>query len=512
MNRNYSLKYLVFSARSGARRRRFNAHAGLVATVLIPLALLTSATPLCADDLFEQRQTLNAEFSGQLDELTAWCESVGLDTEAGRTRSWVLPRDPNKIYLVDVTASDAFELSDDAGEKTHEWQRRFEELRNERADALFDLARSAIRQQRASLAFELVLDAVRENPDHEAARRLLGYQLFHDEWRTPYEIRKLRNGFVWHDRFGWLLEDHVERYEAGERWVSGRWITAEEDAQRRSRIERGWQVETDHYVVQTNHSLEAGVQLSQRLERFYRAWQQVFARFYVSESQLESLFEGRAAPRRKGRRHRVVYFRNRDEYFDALRGSVRGDFSRSTGIYLGDHRTAYFFADENDERPEDYTTLYHEATHQLFSESRPIVRSPGGAANFWIVEGIACYMESFTEHDGYSTLGGFDAVRFGDARYRLVEDGFYVPLVQLTALGMDQLQQDERIAMLYSQSAGLTQFLMHADEGRYRDGLTAYLVAVYTGRDRPTTLAEIARQPFASLDKKYKEYVTATGK
>ena len=62
----------------------------------------------------------------------------------------------------------------------------------------------------------------------------------------------------------------------------------------------------------------------------------------------------------------------------------------SIGVYMDDMRTAYFYADkESDDR-----TLYHEATHQLFHESRPVSPKAGQLANFWIIEGIAMYMES----------------------------------------------------------------------------------------------------------------------
>ena len=40
------------------------------------------------------------------------------------------------------------------------------------------------------------------------------------------------------------------------------------------------------------------------------------------------------------------------------------------------------------------------------------------------------------------------------------------------------MQSDERIAMIYSQSSGLMQFFMHADDGRYRPALVAYLAGL----------------------------------
>ena len=103
------------------------------------------------------------------------------------------------------------------------------------------------RNQRGSLAFELVLEALRADPDFEPGRRILGYQKYDDGWYTAYEIRKLKAGQVWHDKFGWLPKAHVPRYEKGERWNGKRWITAEDDAKPRGKIDAGWDIETEHY-------------------------------------------------------------------------------------------------------------------------------------------------------------------------------------------------------------------------------------------------------------------------
>lgn len=472
---------------------------GLIAATLV----LALPAAVAGDEIVHTRERLEQSHRAALETLAVWCDEQGLTSEAERTRAWARPRDPRRLTLVILPRGPGEEVpDDDAPAEMRRWHEQFMTLRRSQADALFDLARTSLRQNRASLAFELVLEAVRENPDHDGGRRLLGYQRFRDEWRTPYEIRKLRSGQVWHDRFGWLPRKHVERYEAGERLVGSRWMSAEEEAELRSRIEQGWLIETEHYEVLTNHSLEAGVQLGIHLEELYRAWQQTFAGYYSNAAQLASLFEGRGIARRNAPRHRVVYFRNRDDYQEALRSELPPGIE-TTGYYWGDRRTAYFFADDEHDR----TTLYHEATHQLFSESRPVVRDIGRQANFWVVEGIACYMESLQEQNGYHTLGGADAVRFRDARYRLLQSDFYVPLAQLASKGMGQLQKDPSLPMLYSQAAGLTHFLMHYDNGRYRDALIAYLVAVYTGRDHPATLMQLTGASFAELDRQYRQFV-----
>ena len=69
------------------------------------------------------------------------------------------------------------------------------------------------------------------------------------------------------------------------------------------------------------------------------------------------------------------------------------------------------------------------------------------------------------------------------------------------------MQRDPRIARLYTQSAGLTHFLMHYDGGRYRDALVAYLSTVYSGRDVPASLAQLTGVGYDILDRQYREFL-----
>ena len=295
----------------------------------------------------------------------------------------------------------------------------------------------------------------------------------------------------------------MPRYERGERYYRGRWISAEEDARLHQDIRRGWDVETEHYAIRTDHSIEAAVALGAKLERVYRVWKQLFFRYFATDAQLAALFDGRLRSRPGNpTQHAVVYFRDREDYNQTL-GQAIPNIGVSVGVYVDTTRRAYFFVGEgHDER-----TLVHEATHQLFHESRRVAPDVGRPNNFWIVEGIAMYMESLREEDGYHVLGGFDDARMVAARYRLLNDAFYVPLAEFAAYGMQQIQQDRRIATLYSQAAGLTHFLIHYDGGRYRDHLVSYLVAVYSGRAGPGTLAQLTGTPYSELDDQYRKFM-----
>jgi hypothetical protein len=466
-----------------------------------------------AEEPQQTARRLTARYAEQLEELAVWCEGQGLTAEAEKTRLLVRPTDPNKLYVTVLPQESGHATpADDAPAELVEWDRRLFRLRREQADTLFGLSQRAIRLGRISLAFDLVLAAIRQNPDHEAIRRLLGYQKYRDRWHTPYEIARMRAGYVWHEKYGWLLEAHVGQYESGQRYAQGRWITAEEDAQLHRELRNGWRVETEHYTVHTNHSLEAGVALGTKLETLYRVWRRLFVRYFASEAQVRAMFAGEAG-RMKSLRHEVVYFRDREEYVRSLK-PVFENIEISLGVYVdhsflggaGNKGKAYFFAgEESDER-----TLLHEATHQLFHESRPVPPGVGRQANFCIIEGIAMYMESLSREGDYYVLGGFDDPRMKAAEYRLLEDDFYVPLSEFTTYGMDRVQADPRIATLYSQAAGITHFLIHHDGGRYRDALVAYLATVYSGRDDPNTLSRLTLTPYGQLDREYRQFMESS--
>ena len=472
----------------------------------IPLSSPASAE--APDDLAAARAELSTKYAAGLAELAAWCDAQSLADQAVTTRGWLVERQPLTLYVAILPATSDLLAPADASPKVREWYAKFAALRQAQAEALFELAHRAIAAHRATLAWELVLETARENPDHEAARRMLGYQKFDGAWRTPFEIDKVRSKQVWDDRFGWLKRDQLPRYVAGERFISGRWKSAAAANQllaksdvRNGNVVGGWKITTEHFLVSTNHSLEEGVRLAGRLERLYRAWQQLFVLYYMTEPQMARLFKGFPPPSRTPRKHEVVYFRNKDEYVAAL-VKTQPRIGITTGYYDLDARKAYFYVGDK----QDDTNIYHEATHQLFAEIRAANSPIAVEANFWVVEGIACYMESLTERDGYCLLGGADAVRLQNARDRLRGD-FYVPLAELTMLGRDRLQTDPRIVPLYSQSSGLTYFLLYAGGGRYRDALVDYLSAIYANRASATTLAELTGASYAQLDAEYRQFI-----
>jgi len=462
---------------------------------------------LCAADLAEQRAALEAKYAADLAALAARCDEHQLKAPADLVRKWSIKRDPQKLYIFELPEAFDPPVKLEGDENLAKWWRRWTELRVAQADALFELAGKAIAENRSALAYELIRQAVRENPYHTKAREILGYQKVGGRWVTPYAAHRLGQGQVFDDGFGWIPSADVPRYEKGDRKIGGKWITAAEDTRLHAAIKSGWRIETEHYVVTTDHSLEAGVALARKLERLNEIWRQVFPTYWMTDKELAKRYEGAALPRHEVKQHQVVLFRNRDEYNAALKPS-QPMIGMTLGYYWFDNHTAFFFA--GDEAND--ATLYHEATHQLFGETRSTVHDLGRKNNFWIVEAIACYMESLASHDGYYTLGGADEGRMPAALQRVLDDGFYVPLVEMVAFSRDDLQHDSRLPKLYSESAGLANFLMHYRGDKYRQPLLEYLVAVYTNHANDRTLAKVTGGSYDQLDREYREYMKEVAK
>ncbi len=403
--------------------------------------------------------------------------------------------------------SDAAAASTESSDDTQPWWDKFRQLRREQADALFALAGRAAEAGERSLAFTWATETLRENPDHAGARRVLGYTKSGDQWLTEYGGRMAAAGKTWSAKYGWIAPADVARYDAGERLDGGVWISADDDARRHARLDNGWQVRTDHFLVTTNHSLAAAAGLAARLERLYQVWRQLFAGFYLTEREVRQLFAGDRDARQRSRPFHVFYHRDRDGYNAALvRRQPR--IAETLGIYFDVNREAHFFAGDD----QDTGTLYHEAVHQLFQESRSTARHVGELANFWVIEGIATYFETLTEHDGssggpYYTIGEATAGRLPAARRRLLEDGYYLPLARFVRLDKSDLQRRPDLPQLYSQAAGMATFLMDGGEGLYREPLVRYLVTVYSGRDDARSLARATGQSYRDLDGQYRRFL-----
>ena len=377
---------------------------------------------------------------------------------------------------------------------------------------VFAHAREACEQGDVGRALQLATEVVRADPDHADARRVLGYRRIGEHWAGSYAARRLERSEIWDPRFGWIDADDETRFEAGERPLGRRWISAQEDARRHATIDDGWRVRTDHFRVTTNHSRQAAARLATRLELLYQVWQQQFGGFSLTSADLLKRFDGKGVSGYRSKPFEVIYYRTRDEYNSAL-SRQQPRIAMTLGIYFDTTRKSHFFAPRPEKPDEqDAGTINHEAVHQFFHESSRAARNVGAKSNAWLIEGVACYFESLQQHrapDGrkYFTIGTSAAGRLPAARHRLLVDDFYVPLAELSALGIKQFQARSDLPRLYSQSAGLATFLMQYNGGEYRPALVKTLQFLYAGRDQTSTLESLTGRSFDELDRQYRQYL-----
>lgn len=459
-----------------SKRDAVPSHALLVRAVTSALVCLFAASVTRAENgrLAEIRAAADAAYAEQLRALADRCDELDLAPQAEITRGWYIRRAPDRQYLFLVPESDPARPPADAPLIVQQWYRKFSEYRVAQADRLFGLAQKEIESGHPTTAFRLVHETLRENPDHEQARRALGYTRVGGRWRLPGTFERSRVARVMHPKLG---------------WAAGKY----------------WRVETPHFEIVTNHSPRAGLELGHKLEELFTVWQQLFVGYWADDALIAAKLGGRAGIRAARRHYKVVLFRDRTEYVAQL-SRTQPQIAMSLGYYMEQERTAFFYWGD----VETESTWFHEATHQLFQETRLGAAGVGQVDNFWVVESVALYMESLIPHDGYYTAGGVEASRLQYARNRFLAGNFFVPLRELVTMGRESFQTDERIRPLYSQCAGLGHFLMDADGGRHRAALIAYLRLVYQGAQGMDLLERLTQTPLERLDGEYRNFLDVT--
>ena len=447
------------------------------------------------------------DFSAELAKLIEFCEEKSLPEGVERIQSRLIsPKTQSRNLPAlprEVQPGISAQLTADA----RYWQTQLKRQDDEYSKALYLLSRRALHSDNPGYAYQLVREAAVHNPDHLPIRKILGFEQLGTEWVTPFAADQTRKGNVWHEDFGWLPKNQLNRYADGERNFKGRWVTAAKEQELRHAFVDGWQVRTDHYLIKTNFSLERAVELGKALEDFYEFFNETFAGFFNTPEQLKKLFDGKARAVQTTP-YVVHYYRSRDEYLDRLRKQFP-TIEQTNGVYMTNDRVAHFY---HDNQADNEGTLFHEATHQLFYESHQAPRPIGESAHFWIIEGIACYMESFHRENGNVSIGDPNYIRFAGARANLLaENGYYVPLRAFSGLGMRPFQNAPKSELTknYTQASGLARFFMHYDNGRYREALVTHLSQLYSSnarlRDHAAGLDELTGIDFEELDRQYRD-------
>lgn len=460
-----------------------------------------SLTPL--ESLIDRYTQTTESFRKQIETLARQCRSNQQVALAQRLERFFPENRPASLFLYKPSA-DYLKLPDTETEKA------FRKLRRERGQLLMQIARDAAAAGHVGLTITLLYEALYCDGDLAEAREILGQKKISGRWVSAETAARLERGQKWSDQFGWLPEKYLERYQQGERFFRGRWISVQEDERRHQQMRNGWNIETDHYEITTNISLVAGVELAQKLEAFYSVWSQLFAGYYLSEKSIEKQFSQAKINITDNKKHKVHYFRSRVEYDHALARVQPGIAGKTLGVYLEKMKTAYFFAptgDNQEEKDLSQITIWHEATHQLFAERIPTRKVSGLKNNFWIVEGIACFMETLHQEEQGWRLGGLMAGRLPAARIRLKRDHFYIPFAEVVTYGASAMLSNPQYRTLYTQAAGQAAFLMTAQDGGFRPATIDYIGKIYRGRGKLDTLSLLIGKPLTALDQDYRHFL-----
>jgi hypothetical protein len=380
--------------------------------------------------------------TAELKRLTAKCDELKLEEEAIVCRNWMpmARTDQSLLYLPVEHLADKPNNPNRAA-----WLLHFGNARRRHAEYWFAEAKLAAEKGEDSEGYRMLWHVLRENPDHAEARRVLGRLASSTINPRP----QVRSSSAKHARFGWPGKSYTN-------------------------------VESAHFLLTSRATTKETIELAIKLEQFYALWTQYFYPLWSPPGLLKARLKGSAAPFEKQRQIRVYLLKDKQDYVQAL-GTKEANIGVSVGYYNPDDETSYFFPSENIEE-----TLYHELTHQLLTESTRI--SPeskvGSKRDFWLIEGIAIYMESLYRGPDYWTLGGWESPRLQTARYRAIRDGAWIPWDDFSGGTIDQWKADPNIARLYSQAAGVSHLILDPalDDARKAKYLKS-LVTVY--QDEP---------------------------
>jgi hypothetical protein len=512
-----------------------NAHRfAQVSAILLGASLLAGIAVASDDkkrDLKEEEQLrkdsskVEETHSKELEPIVKFCVEKKLKKQALELVGTIEKITPEWKKLPDLkkAAEGASDGGSDADVK--DFEKKLDYAQKHYATLLMDLAKKCASRQLFTRAYDLIQAVLEANPNHEQARKILGYTRISNEWRNRYEKAQLEGGMVlWKDKSGvcqgWVAKkDVASHWEKGERPFANGWIQEKDEFDKRQmNFERAWVVESEHFEVHTQVSRAAAYEFGQLLEEYYKVFFRTFFAFFESDSQkgLELLFN--VTPLKH--KHVVLFFPSRAKYLNHIKAEHGNNKLAldSAGVYIpGDSkcsRASHFYAGTAEDAGEVLDTTYHEVTHQLFDETKDR-GSSSSTGNNWVVEGIASYIETWgRDARGKLVLG----VRKNHGRLRMAKEYLAAnpdwKLSDFLAIGYDDFHKEPGRGLNYCISEAICHFLMHYDEERYKEDFVRFIAQYYAGKAKEDSLYDalvmegVAKDKRVSvLEKQFKDYL-----
>ena len=446
-----------------------------IVLLTVPNSIDAQSRPEPSESFWAAKSVAQREFDKAIRAIQSKLFDVDPETTVRLDRQLLTKRDPRRTYIFlppeNKLAADRF------NNLKPELKRPLIRAIEKHANKLFEIASREAQTGNATWALQTFNEVLFYWPDHEKTRQVLGHRLIGEDekqWRVKPDRLKIRRRATDNKRFNWPEKTY-------------------------------WLATTESFQIASRASEEQTKELARNLERWKDVWRQIFFEYYNTSKNLNRWIEGSSKPAKSRRKFDVYFFGDRNQYVETLKSEIPG-IEASTGYYSDTKRESYFFYDDD---PHIRDTWKHEMTHQLFQESIRTIVGPFDHEFLWLGEGIAMYFESMVDHGDYFTVGGFDARRLQYARMRRLKEQYRVSLEELSSMSRDEFQSLPEIAKVYSQSAGVTHYLMNG--GRTNQSqLAAFFKLIYTGKLKRGQFLELHGESasFNSIEYNYHQFLT----
>ena len=476
--------------------------------------------------LRQQLRMLEDSEQAQWEKLAETLEKSGKTEAATETRKQISPpysTNAPELFLplpeiVQAMDDQEFELSDEA-----------RAIRDQTAKKLLELAKKSVIPgvDRFSFADHCLREILRRDPNHPEARRLLGYVSNQGGWATPFALEQLKAGMKRHPLYGWVPASWFEELDRGNlpgtvinREVPEQWLPAAKANELRSDIlARPWMITTPHFKIRTNVPLAEAITFERRLEAFHGMFFSLLGDVIGRERlPLAQRFSNtKPASSAVPRRYEVWFFADRTGYINYFKRTFQKDEQISLGYFMPPSEArmfktnsrSYFFQDPN-AAIDTESTLFHEVSHQLLFETAGASRFERNPGNHWVWEGLGSYFETVRVDSETLeiSVGEPSGPRMAQARLRLVDRGERIPLQDFVAMDRARFEATPGIYLNYAQAMALTLFLMHSEQGKYRDGFQNYVRSAYDGRLKGAhSLEQYLLTTFEELDTEFARFL-----
>jgi hypothetical protein len=235
-------------------------------------------------------------------------------------------------------------------------------------------------------------------------------------------------------------------------------------------------LKTTHFEIASQAGTKPTQDIAELSEFAYAVWKLVFPSLWCSSKRETPGFQ-----EAQSERFSIAIFRDRASYVKALK-QQQSNIELSTGYYDPNRKIAIFYWDG----AKTTDTILHELAHQFFFEAvrSPVQLDTDRGAGYWIVEGIAAFMESTSVRacgrGSIVDVGGWDSPRAQAGRYRRLHDEYWQEWSEFGSADGKSFRSSKEIQAWYSQATGLAHFWMDSS-CEMSERMIRYLESVYRG-------------------------------